>query len=285
MPGNVAVACATGGFKGVFLHGVLTSFEKEGFRADAYGAASSSVLPAAAAAVRMTRQLGLDYWLDGMKLLATLGNGMSQVLLKAIWEYAPRISVELFKDGGIRFVIAVSEVDMKSADEIQGKTGRRRRRQILLDAAQGDDTWIRQNLTARLFDTEADDPNYRLTRSNFKDVAYASSRMLHAWDIPAWIAGRPFVDAYYTCASPAIQLLNLGYTHVIALATEPVLYRNILQKELIQEHSYPAVIRILAPEYDPVEAGVGYTAASVDGLMEIFEHGKSLGTKFLETWL
>ncbi|MGD2048310.1 MAG: hypothetical protein PVH03_02385, partial [Chloroflexota bacterium] len=59
---NVAIACSTGGFKSVFLHGVLSAFESAGFRAGAYGAASSSVLPAAAAAIGQVDVLSLDYW-------------------------------------------------------------------------------------------------------------------------------------------------------------------------------------------------------------------------------
>jgi len=285
LSGKVAIACAAGGFKGVFLHGVLASFEEAGFRADAYGAASSSVIPAAAAAVGLVRQLGVEYWLEGLRLLETPGNGMSQVSLTGIKKYAPRIITELFKDGRIRFTIAVSEVDAKSVEEIQGSAGRRLGRQLLLDAARGNDAWITRNLTARLFDTEAEDPEYQLTSANINDVTYASSRMLHAWDIPAWIAGRPFVDSFYTCSCPAEQLAALGYSHVIALATEPVLYRDILQRESIPEYSHGAIINIIAPEFDPVEVGVGYTTASVDGLKNIYGSGMQAGTKFLDAWL
>jgi len=282
---KVAIASATGGFKGVFLHGVLASFEQAGIRADAYGAASSSVLPTAAAAVGLACQLGVDYWLEGLRLLEQPGKGMSQVSLTGIREYAPPILSELFRDRGIRFTIAVSEVDKKSVEAIQGKAGRRLGRQLLLDAAQGDSAWISQNLTARLFDTEAKDPDYRLTSANFNHVTYASSRMLHAWDIPAWIAGRPFVDAFYTCSCPAEQLAALGYSSVIALAAEPVLYRDILQQESMPENSHGAIIDILAPEFDPVEAGVGYTTASADGLRNMYGFGMQAGAKFLDTWL
>ena len=41
---SLAIACASGTFKGVFVHGVLSAFESSNFRADAYGGASSSTL-------------------------------------------------------------------------------------------------------------------------------------------------------------------------------------------------------------------------------------------------
>ena len=31
---GTAIACASGGFRGAFVHGVLTAFEEQGFRAD-----------------------------------------------------------------------------------------------------------------------------------------------------------------------------------------------------------------------------------------------------------
>jgi predicted acylesterase/phospholipase RssA len=39
-----AIACASGGFKAIFVHGVLSAFEEANFLPDAYGAASASVL-------------------------------------------------------------------------------------------------------------------------------------------------------------------------------------------------------------------------------------------------
>lgn len=269
----------------MFLHGVLAGLERAGFQADAYGAASSSVIPTAAATVGMAGMLGVNYWLEGLRLLEIPGNGMSQVSLKGIGDYTPLFIKELFGGTASRFVIAVSEVDEKSAEEVQGSAGRRRGRQLLMAAARGDGTWIKQNLTNRLFDTEAEEPIFRLNSFNFSDVAYASSRMLHAWDIPAWIDGKPFVDAYYTCACPAEQLVDLGYDSVIALATEPVLYRDILQWKTVKECHNGAVIKILAPEFDPVDVGVSYTTANVTGLAKLYSYGMQEGAKFLETWL
>lgn len=42
---SLAIACASGSFKGAFAHGVLSALEANGIFANAYAAASSSVIP------------------------------------------------------------------------------------------------------------------------------------------------------------------------------------------------------------------------------------------------
>ena len=48
---NLAIASSAGGFKGVFVHGVLSALEAAGIHAEAYAATSSSVFPSISAAV------------------------------------------------------------------------------------------------------------------------------------------------------------------------------------------------------------------------------------------
>jgi len=44
---KLGIACASGSAKGVFIHGVLSSFEQRGLVPDVYAASSSSSIPAA----------------------------------------------------------------------------------------------------------------------------------------------------------------------------------------------------------------------------------------------
>ena len=211
---TIAIACSTGGFKGVFLHGVLAAFEEAGFRAGAYAAASSSVLPAAFAAIGQTRELGLEHWIDGFRIIGVPGQGMSELMLAGIKHSAPAITRLLFRADSPRFLIAANAVDSTGEDETQGKGARRRGRKLLLAAARGDRSWIDEHLTLQLFDSKSSGELPLLSAGNFEEVAYASSRMLHAWDTPAWIGGQAFVDAFYRCACPAHEVSELGYTVV-----------------------------------------------------------------------
>jgi hypothetical protein len=105
--------------------------------------------------------------------------------------------------------------------------------------------------------------------------------MLHAWDKPAWVDGRPFVDSFYTCNCPAVALAERGYRRVIALANEPTLYQDIFQDALVPGRWRGALIEIIAPEIEPAAAGVGYTEATAGGLATLFAHGRERGAAFL----
>ena len=45
-----------------------------------------------------------------------------------------------------------------------------------------------------MFDTQFDDVTALLSEEEFDNVFYASTRMLHAWEQPAWIRGQAFID-------------------------------------------------------------------------------------------
>jgi len=66
MPGknisqSLAIASSAGGFKVVFVHGVLSALEMAGIRADAYAATSSSVFPSISAAIGQANEIGLHH--------------------------------------------------------------------------------------------------------------------------------------------------------------------------------------------------------------------------------
>ena len=60
---SIAIACASGSFRSVFVNGVLSVFEGAQFRAEAYAAASASVIPTGYAVLgRFSDLKGADYW-------------------------------------------------------------------------------------------------------------------------------------------------------------------------------------------------------------------------------
>jgi hypothetical protein len=193
---SLAIATPVGSFKGAFAHGVLTALEEAGIVADAYAAASSSVIPASWAAIGQASNLGIDYWLAGLSALAQ-----------------------------------------------------------------------------------------RLAPNNFPAVAYASSRIMHAWDIPAWIDGKPYVDAAYTCLCPALAMVAAGYQETIAIANEPgTMYQDMFHIDPVPSYSQGVPIHIIRPDLPLKELGVDFTKATPDGLVAVYRHGKDKGLEFLSKW-
>jgi len=76
-------------------------------------------------------------------------------------------------------------VKAEAAAETQGDGARRLGKRLLIEAAKKNRSWVGANLAKRLFDTEAEDPALRLDRANLREVLYATTRMLHAWELPA----------------------------------------------------------------------------------------------------
>jgi hypothetical protein len=117
------IACAAGSYKGVFVHGVLDSFEGAGLKADMYGAASSSTVCAAFAAAGCIRELGgVAYWKRAWELYTECRYDISAAVLRGIEELLPSVSGAPFVDAsytcfcpavelaelGCREVIAIS---------------------------------------------------------------------------------------------------------------------------------------------------------------------------------
>jgi predicted patatin/cPLA2 family phospholipase len=277
-PKSLAIACASGSFKGAFTHGVLSALETTGIIGDAYAAASSSVLPTAWATIGKANQLGIEYWLAGMPYLQQPGIGMSQIVLGGIKNFSP--PTELFAPTTPEFIVATSAVvTSEAASETQTDKARRLGRKLLVAAAKKQRAWVSEHLQLELFSTKSD--NLHLNATNFDEVTYASSRMLHAWDIPAWVNNKPYIDASYTCMCPAIELVNAGYQQVIAISNEPgVLYRDMFQLEEIYESYNGADIYIIKPDVDTKELGVDFTDATEEGLRAVYQHGLEKGRSF-----
>jgi predicted acylesterase/phospholipase RssA len=283
----LAIASSAGGFKGVFVHGVLSALEAAGIRAGAYAAASSSVFPSISSAIGRANEIGLKYWRVALRTLKQPGNGMSEAVLQSIAESGHILRNDTFQPGMPRCFISTSAVITTEGSELtQGDGARRLGRRLLLQAARADRSWVDQHLRAYLFDTAATDGEHRLTPENIDEVIYASTRMLHAWTIPASVDGRPFIDGSYTCACPAVEMAQQGYREVIAIATEPgVLYRNIFQSEPVPTVRNGVPIHIIRPDLDPATMGADYTDVTDEGLVAGYEHGMQKGREFLASWV
>jgi hypothetical protein len=283
---SIAIACASGSFKGAFVHGVLSAFEQAGIKADAYAAASSSVLPAAWAAIGTANDPGWHYWQTGLKLLDEPDNGMSQIVQRGIDRFSSSICDRLFEPDKPNFFIATSAVTTsEAAEQTQGEKARRLGRRLLVSASKKDRSWADEHLQTALFSSVNTNRERHLNASNFDEVAYASARMLHAWDIPAWIDGNPYIDASYTCLCPAIEMVEHGYREVIAIATEPgALYRDMFGLEPIRDRYQNILIQIIQPNIEPKELGVDFTRATEEGLLALYQHGEEKGREFTLDW-
>lgn len=283
----IAIACAAGSFRGAFVHGVLSAFEQNGFRADAYAAASSSIIPAAMAALGRIQQLGgAEHWKHGLGYVQEGDRGMSDLNLAAIALYSQQLIRGLFNEDVPRFVIAASAVvTAEGATQTQGDGALRLGRKLLLASRRGDRSWADQHLALHLFGTLDSAGVLPLTPGNLADVAYASTRMLHAWRIPATVDGRPYIDALYTCNCPAIEMAELGYDQVIAIVPEPgTIYRDLFQSELIPSSWGDVPIHLVQPARSLGELGVDYATAATKGLDAAFRLGEETGEKYLEEW-
>ena len=280
---SVAIACASGGFKAIFVHGVLSALEEKNIKVNAYASASASVMPSALAAIRKARESGVNYWLEGLKIYHQT-KSMSQVCLASVSYFNARGGEQLFERwSNLDFYIATSKVTTKeAAEQTQSKQAKRLGKKLLVSAAKGDRSWVDRHLKLNLFSITKKDNLVLLNRNNFAEVVYASTRMLHAWDIPAWVNKQPYIDASYTCACPAIEMVEQGYQNVIAIATEPgKLYRDLFQQEIIRDRYKQVPIRQIKPDIDLRELGVDFTQAASQGLSAVYQHGLEKGKEFL----
>src|SRR5687767_9137857 len=152
---GLAIACASGGFKGVFAHGVLSAFEAAGFRADAYAASSASVASTAFAAAGLAGKVGVEYWLRAARVLERSGATMSDVVLQCVRDYAPLVRTALFEPGMPRLMIAASAVTSpEAAEQTQGTGASMLGRRLLVAAGRSDRTWADANLALHLYDSQ-----------------------------------------------------------------------------------------------------------------------------------
>ena len=281
---KIAVACASGSAKGVYVHGVLAALQERGVSVEAFAASSSSTIPAAFAAARRLGDLGgADHWQRGADKLRELGD-VSEMVKRGIAEAQPILQESLFQSGAARFLLAASFVaSPEAAEKTQGE-GARRLGLDQLRAMKGKDTaWARQNLCCHLFDSRGQAETKPLTRANLADALYATTRMLHAWKAPGWIDGRPYIDASYTCMCPAVEVAELGYDVVIAVSPEPgPFYRDLYQSSLIPSSWRQAGVLFVQPRIDLKEIGVDYLSAQGDGLKRAFDLGREAGLALVD---
>jgi hypothetical protein len=283
---SLAIATPVGSFKGAFAHGVLTALEEAGIVADAYAAASSSVIPTSWAAIGRASNLGVDYWLAGLSALQDPAQNMSKVVQRGIRVFSKQLRQHLYQPQTPTLYIATNAViDPTAAAQTQTALAQDLGKRLLRASVQKDRSWVDTNLRFTLFSTHHPEPHHRITPNNFPAVAYASSRIMHAWEIPAWIDGKPYVDAAYTCLCPALAMVSAGYQETIAIANEPgTMYQDMFHIEPIPTHSRGVPIHIIRPDVQLKELGVDFTRATPDGLVAVYRHGRDKGSEFIRKW-
>lgn len=278
---GTAIACASGGFRGAFVHGVLSAFEEREFRADTYAAVSSSALPAAGAAIGRTSAVGIDHWQDLLETRAKSGGDMSPVLRESIDALVPGFTGPLFGPDASQFMLVACAVADAVAEETQGDGARRLGRRLLVAAGRGDRQWVGDNLRAVLFDS-AGDHGAPLTPANLPAAIYASTRMLHAWSVPAFVDGAPYVDGSYLLACPAVEMAALGHRRIIAVGTQPgPIPLDLVGDRMVPDEAGGVTIETVVPDMDPAAIGVEATSADAAGLAALYDHGREKGNEFL----
>jgi hypothetical protein len=283
---SLAIATPVGSFKGAFAHGVLTALEASGIVADAYAAASSSVIPASWAAIGQASNLGIDYWLAGLSALAQPQQNMSKIVQRGIRIFSKQLRQYLYQPQNPTLYIATNAViHTAAAAQTQTHLAQDLGKNLLRASVNQDRSWVDANLRFTLFSTHHPETRHRITPNNFPAVAYASSRIMHAWEIPAWIDGKPYVDAAYTCLCPALAMVAAGYQQTIAIANEPgTMYQDMFHIESVPSHSQGVPIHIIRPDLPLKELGVDFTKATPEGLVAVYRHGKDKGLEFLSKW-
>ncbi|WP_405594763.1 hypothetical protein OG741_02845 [Streptomyces sp. NBC_01410] len=283
---RIGIAVAAGMLKGVYGHGVLSAFEERGLRAHVYGTASSSGLSGGLAAVGRARRTGVGYWLKAAAAAAE--KGMSSVVLDSIKEYSPTLRDGLFRPEAPEFLLATSKVTNPAAAETtQGPGAKALGKQLLRNVFAGDRSWVDENLSTVVFSSRTGSGHEErlLTPDNYNAVSYASTRMLHAWDVPAEIDGEAYVDASYTCSCPAREVAAKDVTVLIAIGCDPFpLFRDLYASEEIVEGSvlHRARVLVIKPDEDLKDLGVDYAAATAEGLVKAYELGLDAGHRFMD---
>jgi hypothetical protein len=282
---SLAIATPVGSFKGAFAHGVLTSLEEAGIVADAYAAASSSVIPTSWAAIGRAGILGVDYWLAGWEALQQPQQNMSKIVQRGIRIFSKHLRQQLYQPQTPTLYIATNAViDPIAAAQTQSPHAQDLGKKLLLASVKKDRSWVDANLKFTLFSTHHPEP-FRITPNNFPAVAYASSRIVHAWEIPAWIEGKPYVDAAYTCLCPAMAMVAAGYQETIAISNEPgTLYQDMFHIDPVPTEDRGVPIHIIRPDVPLKELGVDFIKANPDGLVAVYRHGLEKGLEFIKQW-
>lgn len=282
LKGKIAISCTSGGYKNVFTQGVLKAFEERNIRADAYAACSSSALIAAFAAFEKVGTLDLTFWKEGFEISQKEGNTQSQAMLYSIGQTASEIKKNLWSRFSSRLLIATSFVKSVEASSMtQTEQAKRLGQKLVMDSLRRRPEWKDQHLELRVFDTRPVANTKPLTDRNFEEVAYATTRVLHAWDVPAFIEGEPYIDGCYTCISPVLPLAGLGYEKIICITNEhDKTYLDLFSSMAIPDKVGNSVVDFIKPEENLKDLGVDYFSFTGDGLDRAYRQGYKRGMEF-----
>ncbi len=280
-----AISCMSGGYKSVFTQGVLTAFENSNFIVDAYASCSSSSIISAFASFQKIKDLDLSLWIEGNQIANLSGNSQSNAILNSINKLLPIIERNIFNRQN-RYLVATSFVKTENAaQETQTEKSKRLGQKILIEAARNISTWKDTNLELHLFDTHASEKTKLLTHENLKEVLYATTRMLHAWHIPAYIDNKAYIDGSYTCLCPAIQLADLGYQQIICVTVEQNEAKlDLFSSENIPEKIGDTEICFVKPDFDLKELGVDFFKTTEEGIERAYLHGIEKGNDFINNY-
>lgn len=281
---KTAIACASGSFKGVFVHGVLKAFEENGFYADAYTAASSSTIPAVLATSKaMGNPNSFSYWQKMYDEFQSNGYDIAQSILNRIEELSPRL-IEKLNEQSADLIIGLSEVITAEAIELtQGEGARMLGKELLLATRKKNNAWAQNNLRKVFASTAAQTGDIQINKKNIQEVLYATTRMLHAWKYPASVDSRPMIDASYTCSCAALEMHDRGFDQVIAIVPEigPVAH-NFFNTIYINDEIGDKNIQLIQPPFDLKIIGVDYLKVDSDGFQKGFAIGYAAGKAFLK---
>jgi len=281
---HFAIACMSGSLKGIFIQGVLTAFEEAGIKSDAYASSSSSTVPASYAAIGEIRNQNHSSWADSDDILRQPGKSMSDVILSGLESFSGKVIDSIRSEEISRLMIVCSYVNKEDASkETQSGSAVTLGRKLIIQGARHISEWKDQNLELHVFDTQSNNKELKLTADNYKEVAYATTRMLHAWHIPATINDKPYIDGSYTCLIPIEPLTDRGYQNIIAIATEPGdITKDFFSGEPIGSKWNNSSIYWIKPDVNLKELGVDFTKASKEGVEKVFEYGIEKGKEFIK---
>jgi hypothetical protein len=280
---NLAISCTSGGYKNAFTQGVLTAFEENSLIANVYAACSSSALIAAFAAFSKIRKLDLTLWKNGYSISQEDCGDQSRAMLHTIKQLSPEIIDNLWASSSSRLLITTSFVRTNEAIiATQSDSAKRLGQMLLLNALRHNPEWKNKNLEMKLFDTLPDLTTEQLTKENFNEVAYATTRMLHAWKRPAYINNQAYIDGSYTSHCPIQFLSKLKPQKIICICTEKdKIYSNIFGTEEIPSQMDNIHIDLIKPDFDLKDIGLDFYTITDDGLEKGYEHGYKKGLSYL----
>lgn len=280
---NMAICCLSGGYKSAFTHGVLTAFEENNLTASVYTACSSSTLITAFATFKEIGKLDLTLWKNGYKISQEDNGDQSQAMLRTIQKLSPEIIDNLWKPSSSRLLITTSCVKTDAAVAVtQSDSAKRLGQMLQINALRHKSDWKDENLELVLFDTHSDSRTKLLTKDNFNDVAYATTRMLHAWKVPASVDNQAYIDGSYTSHCPIGFLATLKPKRIVCICTEKEKpFFNLFGNEEVPSQIDGVCIDFIKPDFDLKDVGLDFYTIADDGLENGYKHGYQKGLSYI----